>query len=941
LPDILDAALDYAERCGFAVFPVHGARAGRCTCGKPGCTGKDRGKHPLMTGSFKNATTDPAQIRAWRQQWPWANVAIATGTVRLLLVIDIDSADGERALQALEAVHGPLPETLCARSGRGRHLYFKLPADCGSVPGSAGKLGPDIDTRADGGYIIAPPSVHASGARYEFIGEFDPARIAPAPAWLLALLTEQRTAHQAEEPEQGQQRAETRSEAGAGAEARKPQLLPDNFLDQTVYGPFATAWTPLPPKDDPVFAHGQRINVDELEVSDRLKKLIKEGKPKGQRSQAIRSVLLGLRAAGYGKNLICAVLRDPANRISEKPLERSLDWLRKEIDRADAHLAANAGGGAGDKPAASAGGGGASPGAEPHPADEPEPTEEGRQEGAHEHTDEGAPHAADGPEPEPTEEGRQEDAHEHTDEGAPHAADGPEPEPTEEGRQEDAHEPGHEQHTEEGAKGAAEEGQNQGTAGQSEKSSTAGAAPLELDPQAPLAIARLFVAQKHMRGEQRTLHHQGGDFYAWNGQHYQRVELQAVRSAIYAFLAVAVKRVGKWLVPFQPTTLRVNQVVDALAATCYLPNHQWAPIWLAAAADQPPAAELISCANGLLHLPTGLLLPSTPAFFALNAVDFAFDPAAPPPKAWLVFLDALWRHDPEAIATLREWFGYLLTGDTSQQKVLLIVGPKRSGKGTIARVLRDLLGKQNTCAPTLASLAQQFGLAPLIGKQLALISDARLGSRADQQIIAERLLSISGEDAQTIDQKYREPWTGQLDVRFTITTNELPRIADASGALPSRFLVLLLRHSFYGREDPGLTHRLLQELPGILNWSIEGWRTLQERGHFLQPTTSAGAIRDLEDLASPVGAFVRDCCEVGPELTVACDVLFQHWRAWCGVQGRDYPGTAATFGRDLRAAVPGVEVERPRGEGGNRERCYRGIGLRAGAQNGTAEVFPG
>ena len=96
----------------------------------------------------------------------------------------------------------------------------------------------------------------------------------------------------------------------------------------------------------------------------------------------------------------------------------------------------------------------------------------------------------------------------------------------------------------------------------------------------------------------------------------------------------------------------------------------------------------------------------------------------------------------------------MLSADTSQQKMLLIVGPKRSGKGTIGRVLQALLGHSNVVGPTLASLQTNFGLAPLIGKPLAIISDARLGGRSDQASIAERLLSISGEDAVTIDRKF-------------------------------------------------------------------------------------------------------------------------------------------------------------------------------------------
>jgi putative DNA primase/helicase len=141
-------------------------------------------------------------------------------------------------------------------------------------------------------------------------------------------------------------------------------------------------------------------------------------------------------------------------------------------------------------------------------------------------------------------------------------------------------------------------------------------------------------------------------------------------------------------------------------------------------------------------------------------------------------------------------FGYVLSGDTRLQKIFLFVGPKRGGKGTIARVLTGLLGAHHVAAPTLASLATNFGLSPLIGKPLALVSDARLSMKADNKIVVERLLSISGEDSLTIDRKFREPWTGRLSSRFLILTNELPRLTDASGALVSRFIVFVLTKSF-------------------------------------------------------------------------------------------------------------------------------------------------
>jgi putative DNA primase/helicase len=113
-----------------------------------------------------------------------------------------------------------------------------------------------------------------------------------------------------------------------------------------------------------------------------------------------------------------------------------------------------------------------------------------------------------------------------------------------------------------------------------------------------------------------------------------------------------------------------------------------------------------------------------------------------------------------------------------------------------------------------------------------------------------------------------------------------------------------------------------------LNWAIEGWRQLRERGYFVQPGAGLEVVEELEDLGSPIGAFIRDCCLIGAGQTARTDNLFLAWQNWCKEQGRERPGDKITFGRNLRAAVPGVRVARSRVPGEERrDRSYDGIGL--------------
>jgi putative DNA primase/helicase len=447
-----------------------------------------------------------------------------------------------------------------------------------------------------------------------------------------------------------------------------------------------------------------------------------------------------------------------------------------------------------------------------------------------------------------------------------------------------------------------------------------------LDPQDPIASAREFVRSRFTDDAgRRLLHRHHGVFYWYTGTYYRQIEDEEVRTAVWEFLESARRAGGRTSEPFRPTPSRVGAVVDALVAVCLLDSTLTPPAWLGDE-DRLPAEQFLACGNCLLFLPTSDLCHPTPDYFNLSASDVCFDPEASAPRQWLAFLKQVFGNDNQAIETLQDWCGYLLTTDTRQQKIALFIGPRRSGKGTVARVITGLLGTSSVAAPTLGILSTNFGLEPLIGKPLAILSDARLGSRSDQAAISERLLSISGEDTLTIDRKFRQAWTGKLSTRFMLLTNELPRISDASGALAGRFICFVLERSFYGCEDQNLTDKLLTELPGILNWALTGYRRLYARGHFIQPPSAIDTIEELETLGSPVSAFVRDKCRLGPGLNTPISLLYDLWRRWCEANGRREPGTVQTFGRDLRAAFPAVQQRRLR-EGEERYRSYEGIGL--------------
>jgi putative DNA primase/helicase len=446
--------------------------------------------------------------------------------------------------------------------------------------------------------------------------------------------------------------------------------------------------------------------------------------------------------------------------------------------------------------------------------------------------------------------------------------------------------------------------------------------------------ARLFLEEEYCHEERLLLIHQGGQFYRWDGTCWPALEDPILRSELYRFFESKLYQEGDKRKPFAPTQRKVADLMDAARAITIIKTTTPTPSWLTP--GRFPADEIIACQNGLVHWPTRTLLDHRPGFYIHHSVPFAFDPTAPTPHRWLAFLKELWGDDAGSIGALQEMAGYLVSGDTRQQKIFLLVGPKRGGKGTIARVLTRMIGRHNVAGPTLASLGTNFGLQDLIGKPVGVISDARIGSKSDASLITERLLSVSGEDLQNVDRKYLPPWSGYLPTRFVILTNELPRFTDASGALASRFVVLLLRQSFYGREDPSLTETLCEELAGIFNWALDGLQELRARGRFEQPHTSRDAIQELEDLASPVGAFIRDRCRLGPNELIEVDTLYRAYRQWCEDCGRP-ASNKAIFGRDLRAARPGIKRSRP---GGREERKPTYAGITMDIPQGTPATEP-
>ncbi|WP_063772690.1 DNA primase family protein [Streptomyces sp. CT34] len=448
-------------------------------------------------------------------------------------------------------------------------------------------------------------------------------------------------------------------------------------------------------------------------------------------------------------------------------------------------------------------------------------------------------------------------------------------------------------------------------------------------PTDPMAVARHLDPQWQQDGT-LTLRHWRGTWMSWEDSYWRELDDQELRAWLYkhlehaTYLHVTPKGAveeRKWA----PTIRKVADLTQAIAAVTHLSPSTDPPAWTDPAGHaRHDSGPVVACTNGLLRVADRTLVDLTPQFFNLVSVPFDYDPGATAP-AWRAFLEGVWPDDQASIDALQEWFGYVLSGRTDQQKILLIVGPTRSGKGTIARVLASLVGAGNMAGPTLASLGSNFGLSPLLGKSLAVISDARLSGRDGHQVV-ERLLTISGEDTIDVDRKFKNPWTGKLPTRLMILSNELPNFGDSSGVIARRFIVLNMAVSWLGKEDTALTDKLTAEMPGILNWALDGLTRLENTGRLTEPPSSQEAVTTMQDTASPTSAFVRERCETGPTCQVTVDELWAVWKDWADDSGIR-AGTKQMFGRNLLSVVPQLRVTKPRGDDGRQLRTYVGLAL--------------
>lgn len=418
--------------------------------------------------------------------------------------------------------------------------------------------------------------------------------------------------------------------------------------------------------------------------------------------------------------------------------------------------------------------------------------------------------------------------------------------------------------------------------------------------------------------------------------HYSDVTPDSIRGELYRHLEgmMYLNEAGV-ATPYKITRAKVTDMTDALKGLCNI-EHE-APCWLE---DRglPGTDNLIAFRNGILDIEEYIngrikMYDATPALFSYNVLPYDFDENAHS-VVWEDFVNDIFNDDPDKFKLLSQWFGYNCVPDMSYEKLMLLTGRPRSGKGTVINTMISMLGRDQCTGTSFQNLCSEFGYQPLVGKLAAIMGDAKVTKRTESAKALEKILQIVGGDPVGIRKMYKGTLgETHLTCRFTIAMNDLPNLPDNANALEPRMNVLNFMNTYMGREDRGLKKLFKGEAEAgkIINFALTGLRSLRLEREFIEPSDSRETLREQRELTQPVSAFIAECCEMMPPdedekgYFIDKNMMYEVWVQWCVNTGR-HPSNSATFGRWIKMACPLLHTARLQIKG-RRVGVYRKIRL--------------
>lgn len=410
-------------------------------------------------------------------------------------------------------------------------------------------------------------------------------------------------------------------------------------------------------------------------------------------------------------------------------------------------------------------------------------------------------------------------------------------------------------------------------------------------------------------------------WYQWQGKYWKRIErmMNVITRLLQRHTKVDLSK--SFLISVE-ANLKAMVAVDAVELQPPFYVDSESPL-------QATAREALVFANGVLEI--GELQESgelpelerrEPKLFATRMLSYDYDPDADCPL-WRRSLDQWFPRQmlrDFRVALLQEAFGYTLLSKFDLEAFFVLEGAGANGKSTVLDILTAMLGPANVSFVPLESFGIDAHLYGMDGKMANIASEMHRLPHVGEAT----LKALVSREPRQVNRKFLSAITMYPTAKLFFATNNLPPISDSSEGTWRRMFVIPFREQFRpGSCDPDLTQRLLDELPGILNWALVGARQLLARRRFLQCDVCDQARENYRMDSNPFRQFLDECCELSSEHHVVCEDLYIAYDAFCARRGRGAKG-APEFGRMMAAQWTGVVRRRS----GRRPRPWIYYGIR-------------
>ena len=377
-----------------------------------------------------------------------------------------------------------------------------------------------------------------------------------------------------------------------------------------------------------------------------------------------------------------------------------------------------------------------------------------------------------------------------------------------------------------------------------------------------------------------------------------------------------------------------NNVIDRMKSLLYLEDNIDDGTWLSTKTQE----HCIAFSNRLLSIDKYLageivLYNNTPDYFSLHApIEYEFNPNMKDIPIFNNFLNKILPNKGLQNA-FQELLGSLLTKDYVTQRMYFFFGPAHTGKSTILNLIGLLMGKKNTSNVGIEAFSTQFGLAPTVGKRVNICPELNDSSIA----LENKLKSYTGSDTITIDKKYKEPLSIKPTAKLIFGCNDITKFRDRSNGIYRRMVVLPMNVVIEEADkDYSILDKLANELPGVMNWALDGLRKLHNNGYNISETIDMKAIvEEHKRESNPTKIFIDDFCEVDTnERGAICKDVYDSYKLWAKENGYRVLSDGS-FGKEI-SRILGVKKIRI-SENNNKKWVYQNVKVSSDFRVGYTE----